>query len=49
VPDVAEIGISAISEIVTSRWALNDPARHAIHLPWIESGAHQHAALALTR
>jgi DNA-binding transcriptional ArsR family regulator len=38
VADLAEIrfGISPISETVTSLWALNDPARHAIHLPWIK-------------
>jgi len=38
VTDLAEIrfGISPIAETVTSLWALDDPARHAIHLPWIK-------------
>lgn len=28
--------ISPLWETVTSRWAVHDPARHAIHLPWIK-------------
>lgn len=29
--------ISPVWETVTSRWAVHDPARHAIHLPWIKT------------
>jgi DNA-binding transcriptional ArsR family regulator len=38
VADVAEIRfcVSPLWETVTSLWALHQPARHAIHLPWIK-------------
>jgi hypothetical protein len=38
VADLAEIrfGISPVWEAVTSLWLLQDPARHAIHLPWVK-------------
>jgi DNA-binding transcriptional ArsR family regulator len=29
--------ISPLWDTVTSRWAVHDPARHAIHLPWIKT------------
>ncbi|MGI5241615.1 ArsR/SmtB family transcription factor [Dactylosporangium sp. CA-139066] len=39
VSDVAEIRfcVSPLWETVTSLWALQQPGRHAIHLPWIKS------------
>jgi DNA-binding transcriptional ArsR family regulator len=38
VADLADIrfGISPLWETMSSLWALGDPARHAIHLPWIK-------------
>lgn len=37
--DVAAIrfAVSPLWETVTSRWAMQDPARHAVHLPWIRT------------
>ncbi|WP_328995433.1 helix-turn-helix domain-containing protein [Kribbella sp. NBC_01245] len=29
--------VSPLWETVTSRWAMQDPARHAVHLPWIRN------------
>ncbi|MFG2044111.1 ArsR family transcriptional regulator [Dactylosporangium sp. NPDC048998] len=39
VSDVAEIRfcVSPLWETVTSMWALTQPGRHAIHLPWIKT------------
>ncbi|OKI52944.1 ArsR/SmtB family transcription factor [Micromonospora sp. CB01531] len=36
--DVAgvRLAISPVGETVSSMWALDDPVRHAVHLPWID-------------
>jgi hypothetical protein len=43
VEDLANMrfGISPLTETVFSLWALSDPSRHTLHLPWLRTARHR--------